>query len=189
MSYALSTPRRFNDADDLIDHLEMLGATSSADVIGMTELDHGLQCAALLKAAAPNDLELQVAGLIHDLAHPWDEPGQPRHARMGAIAIADLLGDRIADLILGHVPAKRYLTATQPEYLELLSIDSVTTLQAQGGPMNADEIADFESHPDADSMVLLRIADDRAKTVGTVVPGLETWVDALRVVAAAHLDG
>lgn len=183
MSDSLTTPRRFKDSDDLIEHLGILATTPSADIAGMTELDHGLQCAALLKAAAPDDLELQVAGLIHDLAHPWDEPGQPRHAKMGAIAIADLLGDRIADLILGHVPAKRYLTATQPEYLELLSVDSLMTLQAQGGPMTAEEIADFESHPDADSMVLLRIADDRAKTVGTIVPGLDTWVDGIRTLA------
>ena len=32
-------------------------------------LDHGLQTAAVLRATHPDDLELQVAGLVHDLGH------------------------------------------------------------------------------------------------------------------------
>ena len=79
--------RKFVDADDLIDHLRVLGRTVSVEDPGLTELDHGLQTAALLEQVAPHDLELQVAGLVHDLAHPWDGPGQPRHAGMGAIEI------------------------------------------------------------------------------------------------------
>ena len=35
----------------------------------------------------PDDEELQVAGLVHDLAHVWDAPGQPRHGTMGADAV------------------------------------------------------------------------------------------------------
>ena len=32
-------------------------------------LDHGLQTAAVLRTSRPDDAELQVAGLVHDLGH------------------------------------------------------------------------------------------------------------------------
>lgn len=179
-----ATPRRFTTVDELLDHLEALGRTVSVESDALTELDHGLQCAALLHEVAPDDEELQVAGLVHDLAHPWDGPGQPRHASMGAIAVTDVLGGRVADLIRAHVPAKRYLVATRPAYADLLSPDSVMTLAAQGGPMRPDEVAAFEEHPDHPAMVELRIADDGAKVPGAVVPGLDRWVPVVRAVAA-----
>ena len=178
--------RRFVDADELIDHLRLLGRTVSVEDPGLTELDHGLQTAALLEQVAPHDLELQVAGLVHDLAHPWDGPGQPRHAGMGAIAVAGLLGERVANLIRSHVPAKRYLVATRPHYAALLSPDSVMTLAAQGGPMTAAEVAEFEAQPGHEAMVELRIADDGAKVVGAQVPPLEHWLPTIRRVAAAE---
>lgn len=178
--------RRFVTVEELIGHLRILGETDSVEEPGLSELDHGLQCAALLRTAAPDDIELQIAGLVHDLAHPWDSTGQPRHAAMGANAVVDVLGDRVAELILGHVPAKRYLVATRADYADVLSADSKMTLVAQGGPMTDDEVAEFERHPDWESMVLLRIADDAAKVPGVAVDGLERWIEPLRATAAAH---
>lgn len=180
---SISTAQRFRDADDIIEHLRSLADIGSVEADNFTELDHGLQTAAILRQVAPDDVELQVAGLVHDLAHPWDGPGQPRHASMGAIAVRDVLGDRVADLILSHVPAKRYLVATRPEYASLLSPDSVMTLEAQGGPMNEDEVKSFESDPDLTAMVELRIADDNAKEPGRVVPELDEYVDSIREIA------
>jgi predicted HD phosphohydrolase len=177
---------RFDHADDLIEHLRVLGRTVSVEDPALTELDHGLQTAALLEQVAPHDLELQVAGLVHDLAHPWDGPGQPRHAGMGAIAVTSLLGHRVADLIRSHVPAKRYLVATRPHYAALLSPDSVMTLAAQGGPMDGPEVAAFEAQPGHEAMVELRVADDAAKVVGAQVPPLEHWLRAIHLVAAAE---
>src|SRR5262245_47244388 len=101
--------RVFETADDLIAHLEGLGNLVSVEDPRMKELDHGLQCAALLARDDRDDVELQIAGLIHDLAHPWDERGQPHHATLGAAAVRQLLGERVAALIAGHVAAKRYL--------------------------------------------------------------------------------
>ena len=181
------TARRFRDAEEIIDHLRTLGDLGSVEAKGFSELDHGLQTAALLREAAPDDIELQVAGLVHDLAHPWDGPGQPRHASMGAIAVRAVLGDRVAELILSHVPAKRYLVATHEEYASILSPDSVMTLVAQGGPMTADEIAAFEENDDLQAMVELRIADDGAKIPGKVVAPLSTYEDAIRDLAARHI--
>lgn len=187
VTLAQMTPRRFRDADEIIDHLRQLGALGSVEADNFTELDHGLQTAAILRDVAPDDSELQIAGLVHDLAHPWDGPGQPRHATMGAIAVRDVLGDRVADLILSHVPAKRYLVATRAEYASLLSPDSVMTLAAQGGPMTPDETSEFERHPDLRAMVELRIADDGAKIAGKVVAPLATYENTIRELAARHV--
>jgi len=185
----MNGPRVFVEVDEVIAHLEALGRLGSVEGEGLTELDHGLQTAALLEREHPGDLVLQVAGLVHDLAHPWDGPGQPRHAGMGARAVREVFGPRVADLVLAHVPAKRYLVATRPDYAGLLSPDSVTTLAAQGGPMTPDEVARFAAHPDAQAMVALRVADDGAKVPGADVPGLDHWSGALRAVAAkAHFD-
>ncbi|MEY4248361.1 MAG: hypothetical protein RIS69_1908, partial [Actinomycetota bacterium] len=134
-----------------------LKTTVSAESDKFFELDHGLQCAALLEKSDPSDIELQVAGLIHDLAHPWDGPGQPRHATMGAEAVRPILGDRVAALIEGHVPAKRFLVTTRPEYRALLSEDSIMTLAAQGGDLTDAEVAAFTTNPWWEAMVALRI--------------------------------
>jgi predicted HD phosphohydrolase len=169
----------FTSTQELVDHLVVLKTTVSAESAKFFELDHGLQCAALLKKSDPLDVELQVAGLIHDLAHPWDGPGQPRHATMGADAVRTILGERVSALIEGHVPAKRYLVTTRPEYRALLSEDSVMTLAAQGGDFTEAEINEFTAQPWWEAMVALRIADDDAKDPLAVVPPLEHWIDAI----------
>lgn len=188
MSDPRSAAHRLTSIDEIIEHLRELGHTESVEDGALTELDHGLQTAAILAATAPDDLGVQVAGLVHDLAHPWDGPGQPRHATMGAAAVVDVLGERVAALIRSHVPAKRYLVATRSEYAALLSPDSVMTLAAQGGPMSPEEVTKFEAEPDLVAAVLLREADDGAKVPGAEVPGLDHWEAALREVAAQHAE-
>lgn len=170
----------FRDADELIRHLRYLGATLSDECHLMTELDHGLQTAALLRQTDPDDFELQVAGLVHDLAHSWDGPGQTRHAAMGATAVRCLLGERVAGFIESHVPAKRYLVAALPEYYTALSPDSVFTLKAQGGPMRVAEVDAFEADPEHLGMIALRVADDGARIPGAQVPGLDFWIPTIR---------
>ena len=58
----------FANTQELVDHLVSLQTTVSAESDKFFELDHGLQCAALLEKSDPADIELQVAGLIHDLS-------------------------------------------------------------------------------------------------------------------------
>ncbi|MFF7129877.1 HD domain-containing protein [Streptomyces sp. NPDC008240] len=77
-------------------------------------LDHGRQVAAVLAERHPEDEELQVAGLVHDIGHhlvPGDEAGHGAHA---ATAVEGLLGPRVARLVALHIPAKRYLAAADP---------------------------------------------------------------------------
>ena len=173
----------FSTVDDLVVHLRRLATLGSDEGLPMSELDHGLQTAAILADRHPDDLELQVAGLVHDLAHPWDGPGQPHHHRLGARAVEGLLGARVAFLIEAHVDAKRYLVATDATYHDALSPGSVATLLAQGGPLGADEIAAAESCPDWNAAVALRRADDGAKVVGAAVADLDHWIPAIHLVA------
>lgn len=148
---------------------------------GLSELDHSLQCAEELKRLAPDDEELQIAGLVHDIAHSQCHISV--HDQVGADAVRPILGDRVAGLVGLHVHAKRYLVATDAAYRERLSRVSIHTLELQGGIMNADEVARFEANPFARDAVRLRIADEAAKVVGRPVAGLDAWLPALRRVA------
>ena len=65
-----------------------------------------------------------------------------------------------------HVPAKRYLCATDAGYFGMLSPASVHTLGLQGGPMTAQEIALFEKEPYHREAVRVRRWDDQGKVAG-----------------------
>ncbi|MGN2637006.1 HD domain-containing protein [Nocardia takedensis] len=148
-------------------------------------LDHDRQCAQLLRRWHPEDEELQVAGLLHDIGHhlrPGDDAGHGRH---GAEAVRGLLGERVARLVELHVPAKRYLVATDAEHAATLSAASRQTLLSQGGAMDAAEIAAFRADPDHAAAITLRKADDAGKVVGLEVEPVEHWRPVLERVAAA----
>lgn len=138
-------------------------------------LEHALQCADEVSRTHPDDPELQVAALVHDIGHqlvPGDDAG---HGTAGADAVRDLLGDRVARLVEHHVPAKRFLVAVDPDYRSALSAVSIRTLGNQGGPMTAAEVAAHANVPDWADGLALRRADEAAKQPGRIVPDLERW--------------
>lgn len=147
--------------------------TDAGDRVGI--LDHGLQCADVLRRHAPDDVELQIAGLVHDLGHVAVPNDADNHGRHGRVLFADLLGERVAGLVELHVPAKRYLVTVEMQYFGGLSPRSIQTLDEQGGPMSPDEVAAFESEPRHQEAIVLRRADEAAKVPGRAVPGLDTW--------------
>jgi predicted HD phosphohydrolase len=185
-----SDPTPFADVDALFDALR--ASAGADDEGGLPILEHCLQCAVRLRASHPDDLELQVAGLVHDLG--WLELHDGRwvlrldaaHDVSGRILVAPLLGERIASLVGGHVAAKRYLLATHPAYVAFLSTRSEETLGFQGGAMSDDEVAEFERRPDRDDLVALRRADDAAKVRNAVVAPLDSWRTAVERVVAAR---
>jgi len=146
-------------------------------------LAHALQCAAILRAEHPDDAELAVAGLVHDIsdiAHPDDHTD---HDRRGATLVEPLLGARVARLVGAHVLAKRYLVTTDPAYRSRLSVRSIETLAAQGDALADGELAALGADPDRDAILELRRADERAKDPAARVPGLDSWRTLLAEVA------
>jgi predicted HD phosphohydrolase len=157
--------------------LHAMGATPSVEGGDFTELDHGLQCAFELARRFPEDVELQLAGLVHDVGHRFGP--DDAHGRIGAEVVGPVLGPRVAALVAAHVPAKRYLVATEPGYRERLSPDSVRTLALQGGDLAPEEVRAFAAWTDAPAAVALRRADEAAKVPGRVVPTLDDWIPVL----------
>lgn len=124
---------------------------------------HALQAARL--AADEDADELLVATALHDIGRAKSVaqayPGP--HEESGAAFAAANVGERSAWLIGQHVPAKRYLVATDTAYFDGLSPASVKSLRVQGGPMTDAEAAQFAAHPWAEDAVRLRRWDDAAK--------------------------
>jgi predicted HD phosphohydrolase len=146
-------------------------------------LDHHLQCADILMRDGA-DIEMQVAGLVHDVASSLDPRPSGDHAEIGAALVRRLLGDRVADLVAGHVLAKRYLVTIDPSYRDVLSGGSTATLALQGDALAAEDVEMFAAAPLADDWLALRRADDQAKGVGLVVPDLVSWRPTLVELAA-----
>lgn len=149
---------------------------------GLTELDHGLQCAYQLTLVRPGDLELQVAGLVHDIGHRFGPDAE--HGRLGAEQVRHTLGDRVASLVEGHVQAKRYLVATDSSYRAVLSAVSTTSLHQQGGPLSPGQVTEFQSSQHWADAVLLRRCDEAAKVPGCVVPSVAHWIPLLQRLAS-----
>jgi predicted HD phosphohydrolase len=156
------------------------------EIAGLSILHHGLQCAAVLRAANPDDHELQVAGLVHDLGHLLQPRCEDRHGMIGADFVRPVFGDRVAALVEEHVPAKRYLVTVDTSYRARLSAGSARTLVLQGEAMTEDELSSFRSMEYFDDAVALRRADESAKDPGASVPGLRSWLPTMELVAAGE---
>ncbi len=154
----------------------------------ITQLEHGLQCAALAQAEGAQET-LVLAALFHDLGHlihpdaetASEEGVDARHERIGAKALERAFGPAVADPVRGHVAAKRYL-ARAAAYRQTLSTESAHTLVLQGGPMNEDEAAAFMAAPGAEDALRLRRWDDEAKVPDAHVPRAESY----RALIARH---
>ena len=88
--------------------------------------------------------------------------------------------EKIPHLVEGHVLAKRYLTAKEPDYYDQLSSDSKRTLVFQGGPMDATEMRAVEQDGLFELGAQLRRWDDATKVEGLVVPGFDEYCPMLR---------
>jgi gamma-butyrobetaine dioxygenase len=129
---------------------------------------HMRQAGALAEAAAAA-APLVAAALLHDIGHLRQET-DTRHGEAGARWLGQWFGEAVTEPVRLHVPAKRYLCATEPGYFGLLSAESVRTLSLQGGPMTAGEAAAFAALPHAVDAVAVRRWDDEAKDPAVTPP-------------------
>ena len=148
----------------------------------VSQLEHALQCAHLARRENP-DPEVVTAALLHDVGRSpvvLRETGElGDHGCAARQWLAPLVGERVAWLAGQHVPAKRYLVATDLSYRKGLTATSLRTLNEQGGPMNPQEVREFERHPQYREAVMLRRWDDLGKRAGVRVPPLEAYEETL----------
>jgi phosphonate degradation associated HDIG domain protein len=164
-------------AAEVIDLLRQSGAEGYYGE-AISKLEHAEQCAWHARQAGADE-ELTLAALLHDVGHLFDaettvrdeQVGVVNHDEMGARWLRDRgFSARLAALVGGHVDAKRYLTATNPAYLQHLSPASQETLRLQGGPMAEEEAARFAASPDLKDMLRLRSWDEMAKDASWTGP-------------------
>ena len=177
---------RSNIVEFIADIFERRGAESYlGEQVSMSE--HMLQGAVLAEAEGAPE-ELVAAALLHDIGHYTSEFGPMSlgdardnyHEESGAMVLAPFFPPVITECVRLHVPAKRYLCATDKGYHDRLSEASKHTLMLQGGPMSAEEVKDFESNPFHREAVRVRIWDDEGKKPGVVTPEFRHYVPLLQ---------
>src|SRR5271163_3168627 len=144
--------------------------------------EHGLQAAHFARAAGAPPA-LVVAALLHDVGHlignapddlaEWT--ADAAHEQVGGRWLAARFPAEVSEPVRLHVPAKRYLLATDSAYFAKLSPASLVTLKLQGGPMAAHEVAKFEIEPFHQDAVRVRQWDDQGKVAGLRIPGLSDY--------------
>lgn len=146
---------------------------------GVSQLEHALQCAVFAErdgAAEP----LIVATLLHDIGHMLhdlpediaDTGVDTQHESLGSAWLSQHFGSEVSEPVRLHVAAKRYLSASEPGYFDILSEASKLSLRLQGGPMDADEQARFGAERFYKDAVALRRWDDEGKILGLKTPDL-----------------
>jgi phosphonate degradation associated HDIG domain protein len=170
-----------NPVDEIFALFRQRGAEAYyGEAVSMTE--HMLQAAHFAQAeAAP--AALVIAALFHDVGHLiemvpediGDWTTDARHEEVGSRWLAQRFPASVSEPVRLHVPAKRYLCATESAYFAKLSPASVATLKLQGGPMTRDEAARFEAESFYREAVRVRRWDDAGKVAGLATPQLETY--------------
>ncbi len=179
-----ATPEQKVDA--LFDYMEKRGQSFYDEVV--TQLEHALQCAALAQQnnASPT---LVTSALLHDLGHIiLDKHNVDKafldidlnHEEIGAEYLAPFFPEAVTTPIRLHVPAKRYLCATDASYHDGLSDASKRSLIVQGGVMSDAEREAFEQIPHFQDALTLRRWDDLAKISGLETAKLETYRDVVQ---------
>ncbi|WP_192245508.1 (R)-1-hydroxy-2-trimethylaminoethylphosphonate oxygenase [Mesorhizobium silamurunense] len=174
-----------NIVEFIADIFERRGAESYlGEPVTMSE--HMLQGAWLAEQdGAPE--ELVAAALLHDIGHYTSEFGtyspddveDKHHDEAGGEVLAPFFPPVIVECVRLHVAAKRYLCATDPTYFSKLSPASVHTLSLQGGPMRAEEVAEFRSNPFHEEAVRVRIWDEGGKVANMRTRAFRDYVPLL----------
>lgn len=179
-----ATPEQKVEA--LFDYMEERGQSFYDEVV--TQLEHALQCAALAQQNNAS-LTLVTSALLHDLGHIiLDKHNVDKafldidlnHEEIGAEYLAPFFPEAVTTPIRLHVPAKRYLCATDASYHDGLSDASKRSLIVQGGVMSDAEREAFEQIPHFQDALTLRRWDDLAKVSGLETAKLETYRDIVQ---------
>jgi len=156
---------------------------------------HMRQAAGMAEAAGAPDTQV-AAALLHDVGHICGETVSGRqlmagtdnqHGEIGAAWLAQWFDEDVTEPVRLHVAAKRYLCAVVPRYYGKLSAASVYTLALQGGPMTAEEAAEFETLAYAGAAVAVRRWDEAAKNPASDGPEFDHFRPLLHSLIRQHL--
>jgi predicted HD phosphohydrolase len=146
-----------------------------------------LQCAVFAERSGAAE-PLVVAALLHDLGHMLhdlqediaDQGIDTQHESLGSAWLSQHFGAAVSEPVRLHVAAKRYLSASEAGYFDLLSDASKLSLKLQGGPMTAAEQGKFGAERFFKEAVALRRWDDEGKVVGMPTPDLRYFTPMIR---------
>ena len=168
-------------------------ALTRFDEKNVTQLAHALQCAHQAEQAGASPA-LITACLLHDIGHlinpdaraAIDRGEDAEHEIRALRYLEPWFDDDVLQPVRWHVDAKRYLTATDPDYFATLSEGSVRSLEVQGGPFTPDEATAFEAIPYHADAVKLRRWDEGAKIAGRPTPDFNHYALLLQKLVDAH---
>jgi len=160
----------------------------------VTMAQHMLQGATLAEQNGLDE-EIIVGALLHDIGHftsefgtfSMDDTEDRHHEDAGAEVLARFFPTVITDCVRYHVAAKRYLCATKPDYFNRLSEASVHSLNLQGGPMNAEEVAEFEKNPNLKKIIQVRYLDEAGKQPDMETPDFWHFAPMVQRIVDGHL--
>ncbi|MEH6360696.1 MAG: HD domain-containing protein, partial [Amylibacter sp.] len=159
----------------------------------VTMAEHMLQGAHFAEEANEPEVII-VSALLHDIGHftsefgtfTMDDVEDKFHEDAGAEVLGPFFPTLVTDCVRYHVAAKRYLCAAKPSYFKRLSEASIHSLNLQGGPMNADEVAAFEKNPNLKDIVKVRYYDEAGKRADIETKPFSHYAPMVQRIVDAH---
>merc|ERR1712013_187130 len=159
----------------------------------VTQLQHAQQAAEQAEKAGYGE-KVIIGAFLHDIGHLigmekdlplMEQNGVPlgtvEHDAVGENFLKDLgFPAEVTQFVRGHVQvcfiAKRYLVHKNPDYHSTLSDASKGTLICQGGPMSAEEAAEFENLSNFSAILKMRRWDEAAKDENIAATGNQKYI-------------